>query len=50
MLEAWAARFQNQTDKVDYMAYLEFKIVGNACINHQKKTLLTPFLINLLLI
>ena len=32
------------------MAYFELKIADNACINHQKRTLLTPFFINLLLI
>ena len=33
-----------------YMAYLEYKEINNACINHQKRALLTPFFINLLLI
>ena len=32
------------------MAYLELWIVDNACINHQKRSLLRLFLINLLLI
>ena len=32
------------------MAYLELKIVDNACINYQKRTLLMPFFINLLMI
>ena len=32
------------------MAYLELKIVDNASINHQKRVLLMPFFINLLLI
>ena len=32
------------------MAYLELRIVDNACINHPNGTLLTTFFINLLLI
>ena len=32
------------------MAYLELKIVDKACINHQKRALITPFFINSLLI
>ena len=39
-------KLRNQRD----MAYLELKIVDNACINYQKRTLLMPFFINLLMI
>ena len=39
-------KMRNQID----MAYLEFKIVDDVCMNHQKRILLLPFFINILLI
>ena len=53
MLEARLARFRNQTDKVEVpkrYGILRFRLVDKACINHKKRTLLAPSLINLLLI
>ena len=52
-MEASAARFRNQTFKVEEpkrCGLLRIKIVYNACINHLKRTLLTAFFINVLLI
>ena len=50
LLEAWTAHFLNQTDKVEEpkrYGLLRIKIVDNGCINHQKRTELMPFFLNL---